>query len=150
LHGVLLSDSCADMLQVGEARAHFLPSYGAHQSLHRDTSEVPQQLAADSSDAVVTRHTSSKSVSAAAAKSGWAHTLSSSSNSSLTPRSGSGQLLQMANLGSAGKLASKADAAAVDPGGDEYSHHIVVSSGALLGDMHAAGDDGSRRKDSTD
>lgn len=140
---------CNMLLQVGEARAHFLPSHGVHQSLHRDNSEMPP-LAADSSDGVVTRHTSSKTVGVAAAKSSWVHPLGSS-NSSVAPRSGSGQLLQLANVGPAGKVASKADAAAADPGGDEYSHHVVVSSGTLLGDMHAAGDDDSRRvKDSTD
>ncbi|WIA28595.1 hypothetical protein OEZ86_011135 [Tetradesmus obliquus] len=139
----------AALIKVGEARAHFLPSHGVHQSLHRDNSEMPP-LAADSSDGVVTRHTSSKTVGAAAAKSSWVHPLGSS-NSSVAPRSGSGQLLQLANVGPAGKVASKADAAAADPGGDEYSHHVVVSSGTLLGDMHAAGDDDSRRvKDSTD
>lgn len=139
----------AALIKVGEARAHFLPSHGVHQSLHRDNSEMPP-LAADSSDGVVTRHTSSKTVGVAAAKSSWVHPLGSS-NSSVAPRSGSGQLLQLANVGPAGKVASKADAAAADPGGDEYSHHVVVSSGTLLGDMHAAGDDDSRRvKDSTD
>jgi hypothetical protein len=104
----------------------------------------------DADGSIVTRHTSSKTAAAAAAKSGRAHALSSS-NSSIAPRSGSGQLLQMANVGQAGKVACKADAAAEDPGGEEYSHHIVVSSGTLLGDMGADdGDVGRRAKDSTD
>jgi hypothetical protein len=56
----------------------------------------------------------------------------------------------MANVGQAGKVASKADAAAEDPGGEEYSHHIVVSSGTLLGDMGADDDVSRRLADSTD
>lgn len=128
-------------VQVGEARAHYLPSIG-HQSLHRDASvaaedmsgRVPHAQGDDVDKAVISRHPSSKH----AIKGTWHN-----GTGSVIPSSSNGPVQEaMTKAVSPPKRCRDSTDAASD---DDSSHHVVVSSGALLHNLT-----GANHRDSTD
>lgn len=112
------------VVQVGEARAHFLPSAG-HQDLHRDLSLLQGNGEAAEST-VISRLPSSKT----AMKGLWNH-----STGNVVPNSSSGPVQgQSTSDRSPAKAAGRFDAAE-DAAGEDYGKHVVVSSGTLLLDL---------------
>lgn len=129
-------------MQVGEARAYLLPSTGHHvvQDLHRDLSAAgdaarsPNGLSDDADKAVVSRHPGSKSLSKGTWHNGTGSVIPGTSNGPVQVQSGV-----------SASPRKEADASASTAVGEDFSHHVVVSSGALLHNMA-----GSKHRDSSD
>eukprot|EP00878_Enallax_costatus_P012283 GHUV01012830.1.p1 GENE.GHUV01012830.1~~GHUV01012830.1.p1 ORF type:complete len:325 (+),score=89.97 GHUV01012830.1:81-1055(+) len=131
------------LIQVGEARAHLLPSAGQHavQDLHRDLSAIvgdhsvrtPNGHPDEVDKAVISRHPGSKS-----GKGTWHN-----GTGSIIPSSSNGPV--QVQTGTAASPSKVPDVAASTASGEEFSHHVVVSSGALLHNMT-----GSKHRDSND
>lgn len=141
-------------MQVGEARAQHLPvgHHSLHRevALHRDVAEaVNPGTPTGSSDAVVGRHPSSIKTAPKNVR------INGNSSFAANPvgRAGSGSLqVQMGHVvvAAPSKAPSKVDAgAAVESAGDDFSsHHVVISSGALLSDLKQ--DTSHSQRDSSD
>jgi hypothetical protein len=119
-------------MQVGEARAHALPSGAPQQQLHRDSTGGASDFMGSvmQHDGHTTPHKSSNASSS-----------SSSHSEQLRPLHVSPKLPGEAGGGHVGGMSSRVAKAGalLDPGGGaEGSHHVVMSSGALLHHLGAA------------